>query len=106
MFSGCFDYCNICFGELQYKSVITLTDLRLNIAPDGSIKHLSGDKSEELLGNIDRDFRLYTLGSGRAWPTDEGSDGYKMLEDELETYKDDKAVEIQVYIYLTEYVDK
>lgn len=29
-----------------------------------------------------------------------------MLEDELETYKDDKAVEIQVYIYLTEYVDK
>ncbi len=48
----------------------------------------------------------YTLGSGRAWPTDEGSDGYKMLEDELETYKDDKAVEIQVYIYLTGYVDK
>lgn len=54
MFSGCFDYCNICFGELQYKSVITLTDLSFNIAPNGSIKHLSGDKSEELLGNIDR----------------------------------------------------
>lgn len=49
MFSGCFDYCNICFGELQYKSVITLTDLSLNIAPDGSIKHLSGIKARSCL---------------------------------------------------------
>lgn len=93
----------------SYKSEIILTDLNLSIAPDGSIKHLSGDKSEELLGNIDRGFRLetyYTLGSGRAWPTEDGSDGYQMLNEELDTYKADKAVEIQVYIYLTEYIDK
>ncbi len=62
-----------------------------------------------MLNNVDRGFRLetyYTLGSGRAWPTDVGSDGYKMLDEEIEFYKDDKPVEIQVYIYLTEYIDK
>lgn len=93
----------------SYKSVITLNDLLLEFEPDGSIKQLSGDKSEELLSNIDRGFRLetyYTLGSGKAWPEDEGSDGYEMLEEELEFYKEDKAVEIQVYIYLTEYNKK
>ncbi len=93
----------------SYQSVITLNDLSLEYAPDGSIKQLSGDKSEQLLSNIDRGFRLetyYTLGSGRAWPEDEGSDGYEMLEEELEFYKEDKAVEIQVYIYLTEYNKK
>ena len=93
----------------SYKSVITLNDLLLEFEPDGSIKQLSGDKSEELLSNIDRGFRIetyYTLGSGRAWPEDEGSDGYEMLEEELEFYKEDKAVEIQVYIYLTEYNKK
>ncbi len=93
----------------NYESVITLSDLSLSITPNESIKHLTGNISEELLNNVDRGFRLetyYTLGSGRAWPTDVGSDGYKMLDEEIEFYKDDKPVEIQVYIYLTEYIDK
>ena len=93
----------------NYESVITLTDLNLEYTPDGSVTHLTGDKSEELLNNIDRGFRLetyYTLGSGRAWPIDEDSDGYQMLNEEIEFYKEDKAVEIQVYIYLTEYSKK
>lgn len=54
----------------NYESVITLTDLNLEYTPDGSVSHLTGDKSEELLNNIDRGFRLetyYTLGSGRAF---------------------------------------
>ena len=37
----------------SYKSVITLNDLLLEFEPDGSIKQLSGDNSEELLSNID-----------------------------------------------------
>lgn len=93
----------------NYESIITLSDLSLSIAPNESIKHLTGDKSEDLLTNVDRGFRLetyYTLGSGRDWPTNVGSDGYKMLNDEIDKYKDDKSVEIQVYIYLTEYIDK
>lgn len=88
---------------------IALTELQPRTAPDRSIPQLSGDKSTEMLGNIDRGFRLetyYTLGSGRAWPTDEGSNGYKMLEEELAYYQADCPREIQVYIYLTEYFDK
>lgn len=88
---------------------ITLTDLHLETAQDYSIPQLSGDKSTEMLSNIDRGFRLetyYTLGSGRAWPADENSDGYEMLEEELTFYEADCAREIQVYIYLTEYFDK
>ncbi|MDE6967692.1 MAG: hypothetical protein K2P12_03455 [Clostridia bacterium] len=86
----------------SYESVIELRDINLQYTPDNSIKQLSGDRSEELLDNIDRGFRLetyYTLGSGRAWPTDEGSDGYKMLEEELDFYKDGKPVEFK-YIFI------
>ena len=42
----------------SYKSVITLNDLLLEFEPDGSFKQLSGDKSEELLSNIDRGFKI------------------------------------------------
>ena len=90
----------------NYNSVITLTDLNLEYSPDDSIKMLTGDKSEELLNNIDRGFRLetyFTLGSGVAWPQDKDSNGFAMLEGEIEFYKEDKPVEVQVYIYLNEY---
>lgn len=93
-----------CSGE----SVITLNDLP-NVEIDNSIPIMTGDNNKLLLGNIDRGFRLetyYTLGSGRAWPVDAESDGYEMLYEEIEYYKEDMAREIQVYIYLTEYNNK
>lgn len=87
---------------------ITLPELQLKYSLDNSLPLLTGDNSEELLGNIDRGFRLetyYTLGSGNSWPTDNES-GYDMLNNELSYYADDKCNEIQVYIYLNEYNNK
>lgn len=90
------------------STTIDLPELRLQFGIDDTLPLLTGDNSEELLGNIDRGFRLetyYTLGSGKAWP-DGNEDGYEMLNRELDFYADDKVNEIQVFIYLSEYVTK
>lgn len=96
-------------GCAKVTDTITLPQISISTELDGSIAALSGDNSEKLLSNPDRGFRLetyYTLGSERAWPTDEDSSGYDMLDEEMRYYASDNAKVIQVYVYLSEYSTK
>lgn len=92
----------------QASKTIEVEPVRLETQLDASIPLLTGDNSAALLQNIDRGFRMevyYTLGSGRAWPEDEG-DGYASLNAVLARFTEEDPREIQVYIYLTEYYNK
>lgn len=97
-----------CAGEAVVSENIQLPADTLATQPDDSIPILTGDRTKELRGNIDRGFRLetyYTLGSGEAWPGD-GIDGYAYLNDMLAFYSAENVREIQVYIYLKEYYNR
>lgn len=92
-----------CFG-ITSMNMVPYAELRTEL--DESIPLLTGDRSGELLANIDRGFRMetyFTLGSQAAF---DGEDGYRYLDECLAKYEKESPREAQVYIYMTEYFDR
>lgn len=95
-----------CLGNKPYDSQATVNPRG---AADDSIPTIPADQMSELLSNPDRGLRMetyITLGDPlQAYPTN-NEDPFQRAIDMIEKYRSDSPTLCQVYVYLTNYVDK